>query len=137
MDDELITERRSVAFPRVFGYLRHITGGMARHAALVGCLTEYCQQHELTLGGIFTDRDAAVASHSAAFVGFLDALEMPDSYGAVVPALSHLGSKRVAAERKRQITATGARLIVVRTVRPTRLNASSDRQHKGMRDVRS
>ncbi|MFF2465289.1 hypothetical protein [Streptomyces mirabilis] len=57
MDDELITERRSVAFPQVFGYLRHVTGGLARHAALVGCLTEYCRQHELTLCGVFTERE--------------------------------------------------------------------------------
>ncbi|MFF7143538.1 hypothetical protein ACFZB5_20195 [Streptomyces nodosus] len=142
MDDELITERRSVTFPQVFGYLRHITGGMARHAALVDCLTEYCRRHELALDGVFTDRDATVAVHSPAFVGLLDALELPDSYGAVVAALSHLGPRRVAAERTRQIEATGARLIAVRTIRPTRTplfspDAGSDRQRKGMRDVHS
>lgn len=142
MDDELITERRSVAFPQVFGYLRHVTGGLTRHAALIDCLTEYCRQHELTLGGVFTDRDPAVAVHSPAFVGLLDALELPGSYGAVVPALSHLGPQRVVAERKRQITATSARLIVVRTVGPAQApvpspDAGSDHQCKGVRDVRS
>ncbi|MER6075990.1 hypothetical protein ABT187_46075 [Streptomyces sp. NPDC001817] len=40
MDEELITERRSVALPQVFGYVRHATGGLARQAALIGCLTE-------------------------------------------------------------------------------------------------
>ncbi|MBW8702025.1 hypothetical protein MBT84_20665 [Streptomyces sp. MBT84] len=68
----------------VFGYLRHITGGLARHAALVDCLTEYCRRHELTLGGVFTDRDATVAIRSAAFGGLVDALQLPDTYGALV-----------------------------------------------------
>ncbi|WP_235614591.1 hypothetical protein [Streptomyces ambofaciens] len=119
MDDDLITERRSVACPQVFGHLRQVTGGPARHAALVGCLTEYCRQHELTLCGVFTDREAMVAVRSPAFVGLLDALELPDAYGAVVPALGHLGPKHVVSERQRQIGATGTRLIVIRPFRPT------------------
>jgi hypothetical protein len=141
MDDELITERRPVAFPQVFGYLRHITGGLVRHAALVDCLTEYCRWHELALCGVFTDRDATVAIRSPAFVGLVDALELPDTYGAVVPALSHLGPKRISTERKRLITATGSRLIVVRSLQPAtrpallsvRAPASS---RKETRDVR-
>jgi len=83
MDDELITERRRVAFPQVFGYLRHVTGGLVRHAALVDCLTDYCRRHELALCGVFTDRDATVAIRSPAFVGLVDTLELPDTYGAV------------------------------------------------------
>ncbi|SHI08488.1 hypothetical protein [Streptomyces sp. 3214.6] len=125
MDDDLITERRSVAFPQVFGYLRHVTGGMSRHTALVDCLTEYCDRHELTLCGVFTDRDATVIIRSPAFVGLLDALELPETYGAVVPAPSHLGPKGLGTERKRQITATRARLIVVRPLMPTTRSASS------------
>ncbi|WP_405746346.1 hypothetical protein [Streptomyces canus] len=125
MDDELITERRPVAFPQVFGYLRHVTGGLPRHTALVDCLTDYCDRHELALCGVFTERDRTVAIRSPAFVGLLDALELPDTYGAVVPALSHLGPKGLGAERERQITATGARLIVVRSsFKPTRKPAS-------------
>ncbi|MER7179085.1 hypothetical protein ABT404_06305 [Streptomyces hyaluromycini] len=120
MDDELITERRPVAFPQVFGYLRHITGGLARHSALVDCLTEYCRRHELALGGVFTDRDATVAIRSAAFVGLVDALQLPAAYGAVVPALSHLGPKNIGAERRRQVAATSTRLLVVRSFTPTR-----------------
>ncbi|MDG5801250.1 hypothetical protein P9869_00890 [Streptomyces ossamyceticus] len=119
MDEELITERRPVTGPQVFGYVRHVTGGQARHAALVDCLAEYCRRHELTLCGIFTDREATVAVRSPAFVGLLDALELPDTYGTVIPVLSHLGSKRIAAERKRQIAATSTRLIVVRSNRAT------------------
>jgi hypothetical protein len=118
MDDELITERRSVAFPRVFGYLHHVSGGLARHTALVDCLTEYCRQHELSLCCLFTDRLTADV-RSPAFVGLLDSLELPDTYGTVVPALSHLGPRRVAAARKQQIKATSTRLIVVRSSRPT------------------
>ncbi|MFK4144547.1 hypothetical protein [Streptomyces sp. NPDC004065] len=132
MDDELITERRPVAFPQVFGYLRHVTGGLSRHAALVDCLTEYCRQHELTLCGVFADREATVAVRSPAFVGLLDALELPDIYGAVVPALSHLGPKRVAADRKRQITATDARLLVVRSTRPLTAPARFRRESPGL-----
>ncbi|QTD99120.1 hypothetical protein [Streptomyces cyanogenus] len=124
MDDELITERRPVAFPRVFGYLRRLTGGPARHSALVYSLTEFCRQHELMLCGVFTDRETTVAVRSPAFVGLLDALQLPGTYGAVVPALSHLGPKRLADERMRQMEATGTRLM---TIRPTTLAAASAR----------
>ena len=84
---------------------------------MTACLTEYSRRHELTLCGVFTDREPAVSIRAPAFVGLLDALELPDTYGALVPALSHLGPRPVAAERKRQITATGVRLIMVRSVR--------------------
>lgn len=136
MDEELITERRPVTGPQVFGYLRHVTGGLARHAALVDCLAEYCHRHELTLCGIFTDREATVAVRSPAFVGLLDALELPDTYGTVVPAPSHIGPRRIAAERRRQITATSTRLIVVRSIRATTgivpsLGARPDLQQQG------
>ncbi|WP_406458819.1 hypothetical protein OH768_30165 [Streptomyces sp. NBC_01622] len=119
MDDELITERRRVAFPQVFGYLRHVTGGLVRHAALIDCLTDYCRRHELALCGVFTDRDATVAIRSPAFVGLVDALELPDTYGAVVPSLSHLGPGSISTERMRQIAATGTRLIVIRSLKPS------------------
>jgi len=125
MDDELITERRRVTFPQVFGYLRHVTGGLVRHAALVDCLTDYCRRHELDLCGVFTDRDATVAIRSPAFIGLVDTLELPDTYGAVVPALSHLGPRGIGNERKRQITATGTRLIVVRSLKPITESAPS------------
>ncbi|WP_046728772.1 hypothetical protein [Streptomyces humi] len=125
MDDDLITERRSVTFPQVFGYLRHVTGGLPRHTALVDCLTEYCDRHELALCGVFTERDRTVVIRSPAFVGLLDALELPDAYGAVVPALSHLGPKGLGTERERQIAATGTRLIVVRPLTPTTRSVSS------------
>ncbi len=136
MDEELITERRPVTGPHVFGYIRHVTGGQARHAALVDCLTEYCRRHELTLCGVFTDREATVTVRSPAFVGLLDALELPDTYGTVIPVLSHLGPKHTANERKRQITATSTRLIVVRSTRATTgpspsLGASSSLQRQG------
>ncbi|MFF0010846.1 hypothetical protein [Streptomyces sp. NPDC005374] len=135
MDEELITERRPVTGPHVFGYIRHVTGGQARHAALVDCLTEYCRRHELTLCGVFTDREATVTVRSPAFVGLLDALGLPDTYGAVIPVLSHLGPKRTAGERKRQITATNTRLIVVRSTLATTgpapsLGKSSDLQRQ-------
>ncbi|MCS0602832.1 hypothetical protein NX794_16660 [Streptomyces sp. LP11] len=125
MDDDLITEARPIAFPQVFGYLRRVTGGLPRHAALVDCLTEYCERHELALCGVFTERDSTVIIRSPAFVGLLDALELPDTYGAVLPALSHLGPKNLGTERRRQITTAGARLIVVRRLTPTSEATSS------------
>ncbi|MGW7208479.1 hypothetical protein [Streptomyces sp. NPDC054837] len=131
MDDEPLTERRPVADPHVFGYLRHRSGGPARHAALTGCLTEYCRRHELTLCGVFTDREPTVALRSPAFVGLLDTLELPDVYGVLLPALGHLGTRPVAAERKRRITATGTRLIVVRSTRSTTARTPSRLQQWG------
>ncbi|WP_435224340.1 hypothetical protein [Streptomyces sp. Tue6028] len=135
MDEELITERRPVTGPQVFGYLRHVTGGLARHAALVDCLAEYCHRHELTLCGVFTDREATIV-RSPAFVGLLDALELPYTYGTVAPALSHLGPRPIAAERRRQIATTSTRLIVVRSIRATRgsvpsIGARPDLQQQG------
>src|SRR5262249_31574894 len=87
----------------------------ARHAALVNCLIEYCRRHELSLRGVFTDREVSTAVRSPAFVGLLEALGLPETYGVVVPALSHMGPKRIAGDRRRQIAAAGIRLIVVRT----------------------
>ncbi|WP_234379935.1 hypothetical protein [Streptomyces caniscabiei] len=136
MDDALITERRPVSGPQVFGYVRHVTGGLARHTALVDCLSDYCRRHELTLCGVFTDRAATFGVRSPAFVGLLDALELPDAYGALIPSLSHLGPKRIAAERKRQIAAAGTQLVVIRSPRPTTggvhsLSAGHDLQQQG------
>jgi hypothetical protein len=135
MDDEVITEQRPVAFPKVFGYLRYAAGGPARHAALVDCLAEYCRQHELTLCGVFTDRQAAMDVRSPAFVGLLDALELPGTYSAVVPALSHLGPKRLVPDRMRQIAEKGTRLIVIRSTGmsalPTRSGHAKPHHHPG------
>jgi len=113
-----------------------MTGGLARHAALVDCLTEYCRRRELTLGGVLTDRDATVAIRSAAFVGLVDALQLPDTYGALVPALSHLGPKGIGAERRRQITATSTRLLVVRSFKPTRDSEPSPGTSAGLQPRR-
>ncbi|MDX2911856.1 hypothetical protein [Streptomyces griseiscabiei] len=136
MDDALITERRPVSCPQVFGYVRHVTGGLARHTALVDCLSDYCRRHELTLCGVFTDRNATLTIRSPAFVGLLDALELPYTYGALIPSLNHLGPKRIALERKRQIAATNTQLIILRSPRtaPGRVrsfNAGHDLQQQG------
>ncbi|NUK35063.1 hypothetical protein HRW16_09715 [Streptomyces lunaelactis] len=117
---ELITERRRVNGPYVYGYLRHTMGSSARHTALTESLAEYCQQHELTLCGLFTEREATADVHSPAFVGLLDALALPDVYGVVLPARSHFGPKNLAAERERQLAGVSARLIVVRCATPRR-----------------
>ncbi|MFD9326359.1 hypothetical protein [Streptomyces sp. NPDC060065] len=66
-----------------------------------------------------------MAIRSPAFIGLLDTLELPDVYGAVVPAFSHLGPRSIGTERKRQIGLTGARLIVVRSFKSTTESAPS------------
>ncbi|MHC3430102.1 hypothetical protein [Streptomyces sp. DT18] len=115
---EPLTEHRLVSGPVVYGFLRLIRVPRARQNALVASLAEYCRAHELRLSGLFTERDATRAA-SAAFNGLLDALALPDVYGVVVPAMSHLGPKAVAVERGRRIECTGARLLLVRRARPT------------------
>lgn len=117
---EPITERRKINGPYVYGYLRHTASSAARHSALADSLAEYCRQHELTLCGLFTEREATADVNSPAFVGLLDALALPDAYGVVLPARSHLGPKCIAAERERQIDALSTRLIVVRSAAPRR-----------------
>ncbi|MFJ5281793.1 hypothetical protein [Streptomyces parvulus] len=111
---EPLTEHRLVSGPVVYGFLRLVRVSRARQEALAASIAEYCRKHELQLSGLFTDRDAAGSSASAAFTGLLDALALPDVYGVVAPAMSHLGPKAIGAERGRQIESTGARLLLVR-----------------------
>lgn len=120
---EPLTEHRLVSGPVVYGFLRlaHVT--RARQEALATSLVEYCRSHELQLSGLFTDRDSAGPA-SAAFTGLLDVLALPDVYGVVAPAMSHLGPKAIAAERGRQIESAGARLLLVRRPRPAHSTAS-------------
>ncbi|MGW5940483.1 hypothetical protein ACWIG3_21155 [Streptomyces celluloflavus] len=114
---EPLTEHRAVSGPVVYGFLRLIRVSRARQDALVASLAEYCRSHELQLSGVFTDRDAGVGFMSAAFTGLLDVLVLPDVYGVVAPAMSHLGPKAMAAERGRWIEAAGSRLLLVRKPR--------------------
>ncbi|MER7693078.1 hypothetical protein [Streptomyces sp. NPDC097610] len=116
---EPLTEHRPVNGPVVYGFLRLVRVSQARHDALVGSLAEYCRSHELHLSGVFTDRDAAAGPASAAFTGLLDVLALPDVYGVIAPALSHLGPKAIAAERGRRIEGVGSRLLLVRKPRTT------------------
>lgn len=110
---EPLTEHRGVSGPVVYGYLRLVRVSLARQAALNEALEEYCRQHELALSGVFTERDTGSGS-SAAFTGLVDVLELPATYGVVMPAASHLGPKDIAAPRQAQIAAAGARLLLVR-----------------------
>ena len=109
---EPITELRQVNRPVVYGYLRVPRASAARREALVTALAAYCQQHELSLSGLFTEPGAQGAT--PAFVGLLDVLELPDFYGVVLPTASHLGPRGTAAERRLHIKAAGARLLLVR-----------------------
>ncbi|OMI33698.1 hypothetical protein [Streptomyces sparsogenes] len=114
---EPLTEHRGVAGPVVYGYLRLVRAASARQEALTASLAEYCRQHELQLSGVFTERSA---SATVAFTGLLDVLALPDTYGVVLPAESHLGPKRIAADQARRIEAAGARLLLIRGPRRPR-----------------
>ncbi|GAA0930932.1 MULTISPECIES: hypothetical protein [Streptomyces violaceusniger group] len=116
---EPLTEHRQVSGPVVYGFLRLVRVSAARQAALTASLAEYCRSHELQLSGLFTDREVSVDPSSAAFTGLLDVLALPDVYGVIAPAMSHLGPKVIAAERGRRIEAAGSRLLLVRGPRLT------------------
>ncbi|GAA1158717.1 hypothetical protein GCM10009654_13570 [Streptomyces hebeiensis] len=107
-----------VGGPVVYGFLRLVRVSEARQEALVASLAEYCRSHELELSGVFTDREASAGPGSVAFAGLLDVLSLPDVYGVLAPAASHLGPKAIATERGRRIEAVGSRLLLVRRSRP-------------------
>jgi hypothetical protein len=111
---EPLTEHRPVHGPVVYGYLHLPKASAARQIALTESLAEYCRRHELLLCEVFTERSRITASRSPSFTGLLDVLGMPDTYGVVLPAISHLGTNAVADELQKQITATGTRLLLVR-----------------------
>ena len=92
----------------------------ARQTALAASLAEYCRSHELQLSGVFTDATASTdGPPRAAFTGLLDVLALPDVYGVVAPAASHLGpeghSRRA---RDDTIERPARRLLLVRRPRP-------------------
>lgn len=110
---EPLTEHRGVSGPVVYGFLRLVRVSPARQAALHDALAEYCRRHELALHGVFVERTADT-ERPAAFTGLLDVLELRETYGVVLPSRSHLGPKTTAASRQARITASGARLLLVR-----------------------
>ncbi|MFI9210192.1 hypothetical protein ACIGW7_18895 [Streptomyces sp. NPDC053253] len=110
---EPLTEHRGVSGPSVYGFLRLVRVSAARQDALHDALVDYCRRHELALHGVFTERTAGT-ERSAAFTGLLDVLELHGTYGVVLPALSHLGPKAIAAPRQARITTSGAQLLLIR-----------------------
>ncbi|CAL9633177.1 hypothetical protein [Streptomyces sp. NPDC057375] len=136
---EPLTEHRPVSGPVVYGFLRLVRVSQARQDALVASLAEYCRSHELQLSGVFTDRDVSAGPASAAFTGLLDVLALPDVYGVVAPAMSHLGPKAIAADRGRRIEAAGSRLLLVRKPRTAHHSVSRSspvrRRHPGTTHV--
>ncbi|MCX4665623.1 hypothetical protein OG453_02860 [Streptomyces sp. NBC_01381] len=136
MPSEPLTEHRPVHGPYVYGYLRQGRAHPGRRQALAESLALYCVQHELTLCDVFTEADADATAHglrSPAFAGALDVLALPDTYGLVIPTLSHLGPKHVAAERERQIAGLDVRLMMIRPpqARRTRTPAGAGGQAEG------
>ncbi|MEV0344923.1 hypothetical protein AB0H88_04105 [Nonomuraea sp. NPDC050680] len=109
----ILTEQHEVDGPIVYGYLRLHRSTTERQAALTVALAQYCEQHELQLCGIFTDRGTESA-HAPAFAGLLDVLLLSNVYGVVLPTAHHLGGKHIAVRRREQLNAIGARLLFVR-----------------------
>jgi len=75
--------------------------------ALTRALLAYCGQHELLLGGVFTDEPLASPVLSPGFAGLLDALSVEGSYGVVAPSAAHLGAGVAGRARLAKITETG------------------------------
>lgn len=111
-----LTEWHPVPGPLVYGYLRLPACSRARRAALTRALLTYCGQHELLLGGVFTDEPLGGLVLSPGFAGLLDALRVDGSYGVVTPSATHLGSGVTGRARLRKIAETGRRLMLIRGV---------------------
>ncbi|MFC7646740.1 hypothetical protein ACFQX6_43930 [Streptosporangium lutulentum] len=79
-----LTEQHDVDGPIVYGYLRLHRSTPERHAALTVALAQYCEQHELQLCGIFTDRGAA-SSDDPAFAASWTSFSCPAPTGWFCP----------------------------------------------------
>lgn len=112
---EPLTESRPVPGPLVYGYLRLPSSSRTRRAALTRALAAYCGQHELLLGGVFTDDAHSRAVLSPGFAALLEALVLKDCYGVVTPSAAHLGGGVTGRTRIHRITETGRRLMLVRS----------------------
>jgi hypothetical protein len=130
-----LTEHRLINAPVVYGFLYLVRAPAARANALTAALTEYCRRHELLLGAVFTECTAPAATapdepaRSAAFTGLLDVLALPDTYGVVLPAASHLGPRPLAAARRIRLAEAGTRILLLRP--PNRGRESADRGAAG------
>jgi hypothetical protein len=111
-----LTEWRPVPGPVVYGYLRLAACTRARRVALTRALVTYCSQHELLLGGVFTDEPFSRLVLAPGFAGLLDVLTLEGSYGVVTPSAAHLGSGVTGRTRVQKIIETGRRLMLVRGV---------------------
>ncbi|WP_336213616.1 hypothetical protein [Nonomuraea sp. LPB2021202275-12-8] len=124
-----LTEQHDVDGPIVYGYLRLHRSTPERQAALTVALAQYCEQHELQLCGIFTDRGTESAD-TVAFTGLLDVLLLSNVYGVVLPTAHHLGGKPVATRRREQLDAIGARLLFVRGALRTTIPSADWNSHR-------
>lgn len=112
---EPVTEQRPVPGPVVYGYLRMPAPNQTRRAALSMALRGYCERHELTLAGVYTD-NSGDATWAPGFSSLLDAISATGGYGVLIPSATHLGTGQLAARRCAAITQAGRRLILIRGV---------------------
>jgi hypothetical protein len=109
-----ITEHQPVDSPVVFGYLRGPATRDHRDLALSAAIKAYCDEHELFLGGVFTERVGVEDLNDSVFANLITELRVMQPYGVVLPSRSHLGPRNVAIIREEQIATCGALLIAVR-----------------------
>ncbi|WP_194925801.1 hypothetical protein [Catenulispora pinisilvae] len=109
-----ITEHQPVDGPVVLGYLRGPATNDHRDLALSAAIKAYCDEHELILGGVFTERAGVGDSDNSVFANLIAELRVRQPYGVVLPSRSHLGPRNVAVSREEQIATCGALLIAVR-----------------------
>jgi hypothetical protein len=125
-----IAEQRPGNYPVVYGYLRLASRSIARRKALVSALVCYCREHELSLGGLFTDYLPPAEDMTIGFTGVLDVLAMADTYGVVVPTVTHLGRGEAGLQRKQKIARTGSQLLIMRERRSARKQPTTNTQRQ-------
>lgn len=109
-----ITEHQGVDDLVVYGYLRGPAAPDNRLRALSTALKAYCDQHELTLSGVFTEPADDGDPDGSVFSTLLAALKEQQPYGVVLPSRRHLGPRNTVSSREALIATSGARLIAVR-----------------------
>jgi hypothetical protein len=101
--------------PVVYGYWRLSARATHQAATLAAKLSAYCAEHQYLLGGTFTDWCLSDKTlRRSGLAGLLDALSLPETYGALIPCETHLSSCcDLRADLRRRIARTGAVLIIM------------------------
>jgi hypothetical protein len=103
--------------PLVYGYVRSVQRRPAYVAACKRAIQQYCHRERLQLCTTFADQEVPGDRLTrSGLAGLLDVLRLPDSFAAVVVSPYHLSDDaNLAGQLIKQLRATGARLLVVRS----------------------